>query len=264
MRPTPTGRPQVGGVLSSAHSASERVQHTLVPHDTVHPLLWGWGLSGGDSPEGHCRQSLDRSSVTPVFISLRPFAPPALPDFDATMDALTPAHRSVPEVASVVSCLSRCPILHRSLDCCVWCSPKPLFPRVVTVVMSRYPCFLCCTFRPFCLQPPLAVLMRRLGFAASSVPSIAALPLRSCPRTKRIWVSPLTSRLTTATGRIEFVSDDRSHPVLRTGRSLRVAPHPASRRRSYLRLRGTRHPPTRTFTSPMQQHHRRTCSTPSA
>ena len=214
-------------------------------------------MSGGDSPEGHCRQSLVLSFGRHAFISLRPFAPPALPGFDATMDALTPAHRSVPEVVSAASYLSRCPILHRSLDCCVWL-PRPLFPRVVTVVMSRYPCFLCCTFRPFCLQPPLAVPMLRLGFAASSVPSIAAFPQRSCPRTKRIWVSPLPSRLTTATGRIEFVSEDRSPPVLRTGHSLRVAPHPASRRRSYLRLRGTRHPPTRTFTSPMQQHYRRT------
>ena len=173
MRLTPTVRPQVGGVLPSAHSASERVQHAIVPDETVRPFLDGWGLSGGGSPEGHCSQSSVRSFGRHAFISLRPFAPPALPGFNATMNALTPAHRSVPEVVSASSCLSRCPILHRSLDCCVWL-PRPQFPRVVTDVMSRYPCFLCCTFRPFCLQPPLAVPMLRLGFAASGVPSNAS------------------------------------------------------------------------------------------
>jgi hypothetical protein len=46
------------------------------------------------------------------------------------------------------------------------------------------------------------------------------------------WASPPYSRLATTTGRIEFV-------ILRTGRSPPVAPHPASRRRSYVRLRSS-------------------------
>ena len=56
------------------------------------------------------------------------------------------------------------------------------------------------------------------------------LPLSSMglPLT-RVQASPLASRLAGTPGRIEFV-------ILRTGLSPPVAPHPASRRRSYLRL----------------------------
>ena len=250
--------------LSSAHSVSERVQHALVPHDAVRPLLDGWGLSGGGSPEGHCRQSLVRSFGTHAFISLRPFAPPALPGFDATMDALTPAHRSVPEVASAVSCLSRCPMRHRS--------PGRLCVVAQTTISSS--------------RDGLSWTGIPASFAAPSIHSASNHPLPSrCDvwvlqhqayrRTHRFRCARVLGPsvlgfaihkqgFTTATGRIEFVSEDRSPPVLRTGRSPRIAPHPASRRRSYLRLRGTRHPSTRTFTSPMQQHHRRTRVTPSA
>ena len=98
-------------------------------------------------------------------------------------------------------------------------------------------------------------------FLTSGLPSNAPLKARRVLTDQASWVSPFTGRLTTARGRIEFVSDDRSHPVLRTGRSPPVAPHPASQRRSYHRLRGTRHPSARTFTSPMQQHYRRTSTT---
>ena len=49
--------------LSSAHSSfEERVQHALVPNRSVRPLRNGWRLSGGGSPEGHCRRWLVRSS----------------------------------------------------------------------------------------------------------------------------------------------------------------------------------------------------------
>src|SRR5207253_6516545 len=90
------------------------------------------------------------------------------------------------------------------------------------------------------------------------LPTNPSLPMRRVLADLASWVSPLASRLTTATGRIEFAVADRNQPILRTGRSPPVAPHPASRRRSYHRLRGTRHPPARTSTSPMQQHYRRT------
>ena len=53
--------------------------------------------------------------------------------------------------------------------------------------------------------------------------------------------SPRMSRLATALRRIRFV-------ILRTAGSPPVAPHPASRRRSYLRLRSQRPAPTRTCT----------------
>ncbi len=59
--------------------------------------------------------------------------------------------------------------------------------------------------------------------------------------------SPLTSR------RIGFV-------VLRTDSSPPVAPHPASRRRSYLRLQSLWHTPTRTYTVLMKRPYGRTRS----
>ena len=114
----------------------------------------------------------------------------------------------------------------------------------------RDPCLLCRTFRPFCLQPPYAVPVRIWIFCTGL--TVEILCRRNRVLADRAYqASPLTSRLATATGRIEFVN-------LRTGRSPPVALHPASRRRSYLRLRETRHSSTRTHTSPIRQHHRRT------
>ena len=67
------------------------------------------------------------------------------------------------------------------------------------------------------------------------------------------WASPLTSRLATTTGRIEFV-------ILRTGRSPPVALHPASRRRSYVRLQSSDRTLTGTFTPQTHSTCRRTSS----
>jgi len=77
------------------------------------------------------------------------------------------------------------------------------------------------TFRPFRRQPPDAPAHRfdTLPLSVDGFPS----------RWGRVWVSPFPSRLTATPGRIAFV-------ILRTGRSPPVAPHPASRRRSYVRL----------------------------
>ena len=66
------------------------------------------------------------------------------------------------------------------------------------------------------------------------------------------WASPLSSRLATTTGRIEFVV------ILRTDRSPPVALHPASRRRSYVRLQCSNPTLTGTCTPPIQHHHKRT------
>src|SRR5450759_4973102 len=96
------------------------------------------------------------------------------------------------------------------------------------------------------------------GFSTSGLPSNTSRTMRRVLTDHASWASPLASRLATATSRIAFAAVDRDQPLLRTGRSPPVAPHPASRRRSYHRLRGTRHPPTRTFTSSIQQHYRRT------
>ena len=68
------------------------------------------------------------------------------------------------------------------------------------------------------------------------------------------WASPLTRRLATMKSRIEFVV------ILRTGRSPPVAPHPASRRRSYVQIQSSDPTLTRTCTSLIQTHHKRTSS----
>src|SRR5271170_6688174 len=106
--------------------------------------------------------------------------------------------------------------------------------------MARDPCVLCCTFRPFCLQPPLTVPMRHLVFSAIGL-TVERIPSDYVESFSELasWASPLGCRLATVKGRIEFAVTDRYQPLLRTGRSLPVALHPASRRRSYLRLRGT-------------------------
>jgi hypothetical protein len=65
--------------------------------------------------------------------------------------------------------------------------------------------------------------------------------------------SPRMSRLATALRRIRFV-------ILRTAGSPPVAPHPASRRRSYLRLRSQRLAPARTYTTLSKRPHGRTRS----
>jgi len=73
------------------------------------------------------------------------------------------------------------------------------------------------------------------------------LPTVCIPRDSCVfWASPLASRLATMSGRIEFVI------ILRTGCSPLVALHPASRRRSYVRIQSSDPTLTRTFTSPIQ------------
>jgi hypothetical protein len=228
--------------LTSTHSTLERVQHALCPDDAVGPLLDGWGLFGGGSPEGHCRQWLVRSFGLHAFISLRPFAPPALPGFNATMDALTPAHRPYLEFAAAASYLPWRPLLRPGQDGWGVVARHHFYLKAERLVVDRDPCVLCCTFRPFRLQPPLAVPMQFLEFLSSGLPSSHRLAMRRVLSDRASWASPLSSRLATATGRIEFAVAEHFQPLLRTGRSPPVAPHPASWRRSYLRLRKAKPP----------------------
>ncbi len=67
----------------------------------------------------------------------------------------------------------------------------------------------------------------------------------STPRTSRcrVWASPFASRLASHTGRIEFL-------IVRMSRSPPVAPHPASRRRSYLQLQAGERMPEEDFHLP--------------
>ena len=65
---------------------------------------------------------------------------------------------------------------------------------------------------------------------------LSATDFRSFP----VEASPLVGRLADLPGRIEFV-------ILRTDRSPPVAPHPASRRRSYIRLQAGERMPEEDF-----------------
>jgi len=152
----------------------------------------------------HCRRWFFHRLGPGASIFLHLFAPRALPRFKARMGALTPA-RAVLRLCE-----------HERRVC----------PR-------RSPCLMDRAFRPFRLQPPLVVLRSRFGFRIAGLPprSYRTHPPGRVPHGVS-WASPLTRRLATTTGRIEFV-------ILRTGRSPPVAPHAASRRRSYVRLQGS-------------------------
>ena len=87
---------------------------------------------------------------------------------------------------------------------------------------------------------------RRMDLAfPSSLPRVTAPSAsRTPPFPGRcvIWASPFPSRLATTKGRIEFALARPFQPMLRTNRSPPVALHPASRRRSYVRLQGPNRP----------------------
>jgi hypothetical protein len=237
----PVGR-EVRIRASSTHSMCECRQHAVCPHEPVRPLGNRWGLSGGGSREGHCRRSLVRSFGHSASTFLRPFAPPALPGFLATMDALTPAHGPCLEGASTSSLPGQttpCPGLASSGVVRLappWTSRRDAFSWSGLPVSFVAPSVHSASNHPL---PSRCVVW---GFPPSGLPSIASLPMRRVLADHASWVSPFPSRLTTATGRIEFAVADHSQPILRTGRSPPVALHPALRRRSYHRLRGSRHP----------------------
>jgi hypothetical protein len=180
--------------------------------------------------------------------SLHPFAPRTLLRFTATTDALTSAGDD-----SIGSAGGQCLPLFQPLRASWQMGIRPVADSIVPQPRcpGRSPCFLRCTFRPFHLQSPLAVPMRYLAVCSTGLTVGRVSSTDRALAGHASWVSPLASRLTTATGRIEFA-------LLRTGRSPRVALHPASRRRSYLRLRGARRSSARNLTSRMQRHHRRT------
>jgi hypothetical protein len=142
-----------------------------------------------------------------VSTSLHPFAPPALPGFLATMGALTPARRLFVSLSGTMNS--------------AWArAGLPVFGRR--------------TFRSFRLQPPTVVPTRFWGFFAPSLPGHAAVA--ACLQASASF--GLRHSLAGSPRR----SAESSSLALRTGRSPRVALHPASRRRSYLRLRGSRKP----------------------
>ena len=139
---------------------------------------------------------------------LHPFAPPALPGFDATMGALTPPRRDLrilmrdnerPSVSAEVSLL-------RVFD-------LPTIPSSTTILPFPHRGFstLPQPDEPSRLSPGQTVFQSK-GF-----------------RRRALGGSPLASRLPDRLGRIRFV-------ILRTGCSPPVASHPSSRRRGYGKL----------------------------
>jgi hypothetical protein len=168
--------------------------------------------------DGSCH-SADKRSRSSTFLG--PFAPPALPGFAATMDPLTPAGRLLASVT-----MNTVLIPTGLLASC----PVPADPSVANHLSSSGGSGL--------------VLTNRLTVAAP----VGSLSLAD----RASGASPFPSRLATMTGRIAFVM------ILRTGRSPPVAPHPASRRRSYVRLRSSDPTSTRTCTTPTQNTCKRT------
>ena len=182
----------------SFHALFERGQHAVGPHLTFGPGPAVPDVSALFS-QRHCRRLCFVWCVHSASIFLRPFAPPALPGFNATTDALTSA--SLP-------CRKRISLFHvRNL---------PTVPPPTT--RDRPRSLVCFLSRAYRVSQP---------FVIESTP----VPVGRIV----IWASPLPSRLAAVTSRIEFV-------ILRTSRSPPVAPHPASRRRSYLRLREAKPP----------------------
>jgi len=207
------------------HALFERGQHALCPHRGFRPAPAGPGVSVLCSRCRHCRRSRFPCCGHHTSIFLRPFAPPALPGFHATTDALTPAWRLfVPDQRAMNTALSTqvslCQVQYLPT------LPSPNTPR-----------------RPACL----------VWFHHAGLPEVTPQRGASSPPRDRcvIWVSPFASRLTTTTGRIAFV-------ILRTSRSPPVALHLASQRRSYVRLRDSDQTSTRTYTSLLQDIYKRT------
>ena len=150
------------------HPLIEGRQHALRPDRRFGPGPRVAGLSRSCSPEGHCRGGVFRRYGRHASTFLHPFAPRALPRFNATMSALTPMRHSSP---------------HRS------------------------PCFTCTAFRPFRPQPPCVPNTRRFrrGRRRFSTLPLSATGLPRPHLAERDKASPLASRLAETPGRIGFV-----------------------------------------------------------
>jgi len=159
---------------------------------------------------------------------LVPFARPALPGVHAHMEPLTPEQAVL---RSGGFRTHRIPVHERRL-----------IPR------SGLPALRHRIFRQFRLQPPPVAPSSWFAFKAQAYRrSHACTELHPLGRVSHDvnWVSPFGSRLTTTTGRIEFV-------ILRTSRSLPVALHPLSQGRSYRPLQSSNQTLTGTSTPPIR------------
>src|SRR5262245_39515954 len=129
--------------FAPSHSLFESRQHAHGPGRRFDPSPSRAGLSGLLS-QRHYRRSVFGRSGHDASISLEPFAPPALPGFDATTAPLTPARRECPSG-----------------------------PR-------RSLCVMCRAFAPFRLQPPPR-LSHRFDTLPLSVGDIRLMPVWASP-----------------------------------------------------------------------------------
>src|SRR6185295_6473605 len=139
----------------------------------------------------HFRRLLVRQLEHCVSTFLRPFAPPALPGFHATTDALTPARQSL------------------------WTEQVSLFTAHESPVhsISDHP-------RSF-LESNL-VFYQDLPHVRPTSCTVDRVPSWVICVT---WASPVANKLAKTTGRIEFTLIVRRQSALRTGRSPPVALH---------------------------------------
>jgi hypothetical protein len=186
--------------MASTCNARSRVGHMSLPLTAVVE-------SDGSSPATLTTDAyvpcLSRSSTF-----LRPFARRALPRFIARMDALTPERRFfVPTLTGN----ERRPVRPGLLAS--WIKPSDHS-------VSNHP------------SPSHGTEFDFVPRAYRRVSALASRTHLSRVPHGVIWASPFPSRLTTTTGRNEFV-------ILRTSRSPPVSLHPASQRRSYVRLQSS-------------------------
>ena len=188
----------------SAPDYQGRQQPLWLPQRFAMARVFARVLSGWASLVSN-RPGLVRCFGHHVSTSLHPFAPPALPGFFATMGALTPGRPAL-----------RFPKAHEHR---LWRRPG-------------IPAFCHRIFRSFRLQPPTVVPTRLWGFLCQAY------------RTTLLW--PPLMRGHASIGLRHYLGSSPRRPAessslaLRTNRSPPVALHPASRRRSYLRLRSAR------------------------
>ena len=165
------------------------------------------GRSGAASPCGHYYRWVFRRLERHVSTFLHPLAPPALPGFLATMGALTPGRPALR-------------VLLRDNELRLWRRPG-------------LPAFCHRTVRSFRLQPPTVAPTRFWGFPCRAYRTTSLWPPFGGHASVglRLWQAGSPRR-----------SAESSSLAIRTTRSPPVALPPASRRRSYLWLQGTRRP----------------------
>jgi hypothetical protein len=194
--------------LASFHPLFEGRQHADGPDARFGPSPARSDLFGLLSRR-HSRRSVFRSSGHRASISLEPFAPPALPGFDAPMAPLTPARRAL-RIASIVN--TRLALAGLSVSCA-----RPSDHSA----SDHHP-------------GPCIALTRDPSACKTS--DCCRFGLRRLPAG-----SP-------------HGQAESSSLALRTGRSPPVAPHPASRRRSFLQLQDGARLPGEDFHLSDQSH----------